>query len=312
MQQGWDALDKPMCESLYPQGPVSGQRAVLQLPDPGTAADPRRGLRDQHLVGLRGRVRPASSNYPAAYKGSLFFSDYARSCVWRLGRKPNGDPDPTVILPFVQHAATPVDLVIGPGGDLFYVDYGLDDGVPTEKAGGIHRIGYRAQRGADRAIGATPTSGPLAATFSAAAATDPHGGTLTYAWDLDGNGGFDDDRKHAARKYAAGTYNVGLRVDDGHGHTSTATQQIQPGNTAPVLGTVTPDPALNWSVGQTINFSATASDPAGHPPASAFSWDLAIRHCPATCATRTTSAPSRGSRRGASRHPTTSTLRTSC
>ena len=61
--------------------------------------------------------------------------------MWRLGRLPNGDPDPTSIVPFVEQASTPVDLVAGPDGDLFYVDYGLDDsGVPEPGAGGIHRI----------------------------------------------------------------------------------------------------------------------------------------------------------------------------
>ena len=50
-----------------------------------------------------------TNNYPGAYQGALFFADFARSCIWRLGKKPNGDPDPTVILPFVQSAETPVD-----------------------------------------------------------------------------------------------------------------------------------------------------------------------------------------------------------
>ena len=60
-----------------------------------------------------------------------------------LGKKSNGDPDPADIKPFVQSAETPVDLVTGPGGDLYYVDYGLnEDGVPTENAAGVHRIVY--------------------------------------------------------------------------------------------------------------------------------------------------------------------------
>ena len=69
------------------------------------------------------------------------------------GKKPNGDPDPTDIQPFVQAAETPVDLMTGPGGDLYYVDYGLnDEGVPTENGAGVHRIVYTGQqRHADRA-----------------------------------------------------------------------------------------------------------------------------------------------------------------
>jgi PKD repeat protein len=74
---------------------------------------------------------------------------------------------------------------------------------------------------------------------------------------------------------------VGLQVNDGHGHSSTATQQIQAGNSPPVLGTVTPDDTLTWVAGDTINFSAAATDPQQGPmPASAFTWNVTIRHCP--------------------------------
>jgi hypothetical protein len=83
---------------------------------------------------------PSTSNYPAAYKGSLFFNDYARGCIWRLGQLGNGNPDPNTIFPFVEAADTPVSIEIGPGGDLYYVDYGIVNGVPTGGAGDIHRI----------------------------------------------------------------------------------------------------------------------------------------------------------------------------
>ena len=46
-----------------------------------------------------------------------------------------GLPDPNAIQTFETSAAHPVDLVAGPGGDLFYVD--IDDGQ-------IHRISYAA------------------------------------------------------------------------------------------------------------------------------------------------------------------------
>jgi glucose/arabinose dehydrogenase len=286
VQPGWDALDKPLCESLYAQGAGAVAAPYFSYQTRGGLLTPNEDCQHQTSSVSGVAFGAAGSNYPAAYQGAMFFSDYARSCVWVLGKKPNGDPDPSVIQPFVQAAETPVDLVTGPGGDLYYVDYGLDDqGVPTENAAGVHRIVYTGTNAGPTAkVLADHTSGnaPLTVTFDATTSTDPDGDPLTYSWDLDGNGTYGDSTAaKPSRTYAAGTYTVGLRVDDGHGHTSTATVQVQSGNTVPVLGTVVPDPGLTWSVGQTIGFSASATDAQdGTLPASAFTWNLAIRHCP--------------------------------
>ena len=71
-------------------------------------------------------------SYPAAYSNALFFSDYSRRCIWAMRAGSNGLPNPNVVT-FVAPAAGPVQLEIGPGGDLFYPDY---DG------GTIRRIRY--------------------------------------------------------------------------------------------------------------------------------------------------------------------------
>jgi glucose/arabinose dehydrogenase len=73
--------------------------------------------------------------YPGSYDGGLFFSDYSRKCVYFMPRGSNGLPDPSRVQSFITAAAGPVDLQIGPGGDLFYAGY--DDGA-------IHRITYAA------------------------------------------------------------------------------------------------------------------------------------------------------------------------
>src|SRR5256712_7361581 len=62
-------------------------------------------------------------SYPTTYNGSLFFADYSRNCIWAMLAGSNGLPDPTNIVTFVAPAAAPVQLHIGPGGDLFYVDF---------------------------------------------------------------------------------------------------------------------------------------------------------------------------------------------
>ena len=191
--------NKPICENLYAAEARPRHRAgaVLQLPHPRRrTADAGRELPAGHLVGLRGsRSSRTTSNYPAEYRGSMFFNDYARGCIWRLGKLPNGDPDPNSIRPFVEAAETPVGIEVGPGGDLYYVDYGIVDGVPTGGAGDIHRITYTTgNRPPVAAVTANPSAGPapLNVTFNAGGSTDPDGDALTYEWALDGDGVFND------------------------------------------------------------------------------------------------------------------------
>ena len=159
----------------------------------------------------------------------MFFSDYARSCIWVLGKKPDGEPGPDHH-PDLRAGREPRRSTCspGPGGDLYYVDYGLNpNGGVGQGTAGVHRIVYTGSNGAPTArITANPASGPapLAVDFSGSTSTDPDGDALTYRWDFDNNGTWDQTGGvTATHTYAAGTYTARLEVDDGHGHTATAT-----------------------------------------------------------------------------------------
>jgi PKD repeat protein len=233
------------------------------------------------VAGIAFEYGPTAGTFPAPYQGALFFADYSRDCIWAMLKGADGRPAPGQIRTFVSSAANPVNLQMGPGGDLFYVDF---DG------GTIRRIGYFANNQPPNAVAtATPTSGsaPLTVNFSGAASSDPNpGDTLTYAWDLDGDTVYDDSTAVAPTfTYTVnGQYTVGLRVTDSQGAADTATVVVNVGNTAPTVRIISPAAGTTWKVGDVITFSGSATDVQdGSLPASALSWDVVLNHCPSNC-----------------------------
>jgi glucose/arabinose dehydrogenase len=221
-------------------------------------------------------------SYPAAYNGALFFADYSRKCIWAMTTGGGSLPNPGNRVTVAAGAAGPVNLVVGPGGDIFYP--GFDDGK-------LHRLEYfGANLPPIAVIQANPTSGttPLVVQFDGTSSSDPEGLTLTYAWDLDADGDFDDGSSATAQwtYIGTGTVNARLRVTDPSGLFAVATVPISVNNSAPVAIIDGPLGTLTWRVGNTINFAGRGTDvdePSGLLPASGLSWELVMHHCPSNC-----------------------------
>ncbi len=221
-----------------------------------------------------------SGGYPAIYDGALFLADRLRSCIWVMFKGANGQPDPAAPGSVLASAASPSDLKIGPGGDVFYADH---DG------GTVRRLFFASgNRTPTAVIQATPTSGPspLTVGFSAAASSDPDNDALGFAWDLDGDGEFDDSTAAQPNATYEDSENhvVRLRVTDGHGLSDVASVVISSGNTAPVVTIAAPSAATAWSVGEVLPFSGSASDAEdGTLQASAMRWSVILHDCSSTC-----------------------------
>jgi glucose/arabinose dehydrogenase len=289
-QPGYNALNLNLCNALYASNAATPPYYAYNHKASVVAGDgcPVGGSSVSGGAFYNGgSFRGTVGNYPAKYDGALFFADYTRRCIWAMLKGANGLPDPTKIEPFATGTAgaySPVDLVTGPGGDLYYVDL---------VGGTIRRIRYYAgNRPPIAAVRATPANGPLPLTvsFDASASTDADSDPLTYSWDLNGDGIYGDAfGVTASYTYTTpGVRTVGVQVSDPLGAFSIATVKISAGNTAPVATIASPLSTLTWKVGQTITFSGSATDAEdGTLPPSAFKWTLDTRHCPTvdTCHT---------------------------
>jgi glucose/arabinose dehydrogenase len=278
-QSGYDGANLNICESLYATAnavaaPYFAYHHSNQVvPNEGcpTGSSSTAGLDFQFSSG---------NSYPAEYQDALFFADYSRDCIWVMPKGTNGLPAPGQIKTFVAGAANPVNLEIGPGGDLFYVDF---DG------GTIRRVRYFSSNRPPVAVAtASPTTGaaPLTVTFDGSGSSDPDGDALSYAWDLDADGAYDDatSTRPTWTYTANGSYAAKLRVTDPGGLSAIATVTVSVGNTAPTATINTPAAGTTWKVGDLISFSGSATDPQDGPlPASALSWTLVQEHCPSNC-----------------------------
>jgi glucose/arabinose dehydrogenase len=277
-QPGYDSANLNICENLYAASGAETPPYFAYHHSNRVVPNETCPVGGSSVAGLEFEFAAAQNSYPADYDGQLFFADYSRDCIWVMDAD---SPAPGQIRTFVAAAANPVSLENGPAGDLFYVDF---DG------GTIRRITYTSANQSPTAMAtATPTTGaaPLTVAFDGSGSSDPDPeDPISYAWDLDGDGAFDDSTA-VQLEYTyveSGSYTATLRVTDSHGASDTDSITITVGNTAPTAVINTPTASTTWNVGDVINFSGGATDVQDGPlPASALSWDLILHHCPSNC-----------------------------
>lgn len=285
-QNGYEAVGLTMCENLYAtpaavtapyynyfhSTAVTGQNCSISTSPPAT---PQNSISSS----TTGIAFYNGGGYPSAYDKALFFADYSRACVWVMFKDQNGNPDPSTIIKFVDGVYAPIQILTGPGGDLYTV--GLIDGH-------VRRVQYQAPTtdiGADVYSGTAPLPVHFSHLNSSSALYPPD--QLTYSWDLNGDGTFGDSTQpNPTYTYTQpGTYKAWVRVTDPAGKWSNSGRvQIVVNNTAPNPVISAPSTSLTWKVGQAINFAGSATDTQdGNLPASKLSWTFIINHCPSTC-----------------------------
>jgi glucose/arabinose dehydrogenase len=296
----WDAVDKPLCESLY-ANPSSVQAPFFAYPHPGTPGydghlfpgdecDPSAGSSVAGLYFYDPTGVDPSAQLPAEYDGSLFFTDASRGCIWTMKEGSKGQPDPATIENFFVHRSgdtlfTPVDIVQGPDGALYVPNFYFDE---------IWQIRYfpgnqapTLKLNVDKTYGALP----LKVKFDASGSSDPDAGDhIQYAWDLNGDGEFSayGSASTAEHEYTdAVNVSVGVRIKDDFNHLETKTVLLYPGDKGPPSAVTIqkPLPTLEWVVGQPFEYKGTATDPDGETFASGLEphWEFRNKHCPDAC-----------------------------
>jgi cysteine-rich repeat protein len=274
-QGGYDAANLALCEGLYASGSGAVQTPFYAYahgaPVVGGEACPT------GTSSISGLTFYAGGGFPASYQNALFFADYSRRCIWVMFAGSNGVPDPAQRATFVSDAAGPVDLRTGPDGALYYVDL---------SGSSIRRITYNSANQPPAArFTATPESGaaPLTVAFDARASSDPDpGDTLTFDWDLDGDGTFGDAATATPSHVYEdpGRYTVQLRVTDPAGAQGAASRTVVVSNSPPELTIDQPPAGTTWRVGDSIAWAASAFDEQdGELPDTAFTWVVTLFHC---------------------------------
>ncbi len=273
-QPSYDQANLTQCENLYTAGTATApyytyNHAAHVVPGEScaTGGSSPTGVAFYPSTG---------GNYPSTYRNSLFWADYSRNCIWAMLPGSNGVPDPANMVVFDGGAQSPVDLEIGPGGDLYYVDI---------TGGTIRRIRYSSDNHPPVAAAtATPQAGrpPLDVAFDAHTSSDPDpGDMLSYAWDFNNDGTVDATGVTADHVYTAqGTFTARLTVTDSSGDSDSTTLTISVDNDAPTPVIDSPTTSLHYNVGDTISFSGHASDAQdGTEPASRLHWQAILHHC---------------------------------
>src|SRR5215210_7719912 len=120
-QPGYDGANLNICENLYAAGTAAVNAPYYTYDHAAqVVANESCGTGSSSVAGM---AFYEGGSYPDSFDGALFFADYSRKCIWAMEKGTNGLPDPAKRSTFVAGAAGPVDLEIGPGGDLFYTDF---------------------------------------------------------------------------------------------------------------------------------------------------------------------------------------------
>ncbi|MCM3661085.1 TIM barrel protein [Georgenia satyanarayanai] len=178
-----------------------------------------------------------------------------------------------------------MDMEFGPEGSLYVLEYG-DGFFRQNPDAGLYVVNYvgEGNKTPQASFTATPASSsdaPLEVVFDASTSRDPEGEELTYEWDLDGDGQYDDATGvNPTYTYSErGVYNAALRAVDPEGKAGLATRQISVGNTAPEITLSVDNGAIfNWGDDVPVSVTVTDAEDGEEFNCNAVRWTFGLGH----------------------------------
>jgi glucose/arabinose dehydrogenase len=252
---GWPVTEGPSTDSRY-LSPVYAYRHDAIAPEPSGCAITGGAFYD-----------PPQSTFPEDYRGSYLFGDFCSHWIKRL------DVATGKVTSFVDNSSQhPVDLRVGPQGDLYYLALGTGD---------VERVGYNGS--AAPTVGDPPDDTTVGVGETAHFAVSATGVGLSYQWMRNGAA------IAGARRSSLDVTRARLDEDGAHFYvvvTNAHGSATSPAGTLhvvrdqlPVAVIDSPAEGSTFDVGQTIPYVGHAQDPEdGTEPAAAFTWTIDLLH----------------------------------
>lgn len=176
-------------------------------------------------------------NWPDYFDGKLLAYDWMRGWIFAVSFTENGEMDKmTQIVPTMKFHNT-VDMVFGPDGALYILEYGSGWFSQNVDAT-LSRIDFikgnrapRAEITADKTIGANP----MTVNFAGRNSIDYDGDALTYKWTFGDTGEESSEINPVHTFEESGKYKVKLDVTDSEGKVATTETELMVGNELPEL-----------------------------------------------------------------------------
>lgn len=200
--------------------------------------------------------------YPEYYDGKFFAYDWMRGWIMAISFDENGEM--LRMEPFLPNMKfnNPVDIIFGPDGDMWMLEYGTNWFAQNTDARLVHIEYSSGNREPVAVIEAGKSIGglPLNLQFKGENSIDYDGDVLTYAWSFTSDEVQSTEANPRFTFEKAGTYNVKLKVSDPDGLVHQSSFQVMVGNALPEIKWNIAGNRSFYFEGQNLEYEVEVSD----------------------------------------------------